>query len=176
MLFSPTRGSHRGMLDSEAAEYESRTLSSLLEGSGLMDSILGPDDQVPYSQGGGAQSTDGGLSPRDGRGALMLLVATLLDAGFYSITVPFLPPDMLDKGVSASQVGLVYSSYGATLLGTTLFLRFSPVPFPPTMLVQAALFGLTASSMLFLVSSEGLMWLMMARGVQGAASALLQVC
>ena len=106
----------------------------------------------------------------------MLLVATLLDAGFYSITVPFLPPDMLDKGVSASQVGLVYSSYGATLLGTTLFLRFSPVPFPPTMLVQAALFGLTASSMLFLVSSEGLMWLMMARGVQGAASALLQVC
>ena len=34
------------MLDSEAAEYETRTLSSLLASSGLMDAILGPDDEV----------------------------------------------------------------------------------------------------------------------------------
>jgi MFS transporter, DHA1 family, solute carrier family 18 (vesicular amine transporter), member 1/2 len=116
------------------------------------------------------------MSIRHSRSVAVALVtfATFTDIVAYSVAVPVLPDLSRRLGASPTMIGLLFASFGVTLL--TVSIPMGAVSDrtgrkPP---MVAALVGLAAASTLF-AFAETLPWLFAARLVQGATDAVTWV-
>ena len=116
------------------------------------------------------------MSLRSSRVAAVALVtaATFIDLVAYSIAVPVLPDLSLRLGASPTVIGLLFASFGVTVLGVSLPMGVMSDRIGRKLPMVAGMAALAASSLL-LAHADRLPWLFAARLVQGAADAVTWV-
>ena len=107
------------------------------------------------------------------RGAIVLLVtaAAFVDLVTYSVAVPILPDLSRRFGASPTMVGLLFASFGVTLLAVSIPMGAVADRVSRRLLLVGGLVALAASNVLFAVATH-MAWLFAARLVQGAADAV----
>lgn len=104
----------------------------------------------------------------------LVTAATFVDLLAYSICVPVLPDLGTRLGASPTIIGLLFGSFGVTLLGVSI-----PMGAASDRLGRRGLFagglGLLAGATVLFAFAPGLAWLFAARLVQGAADAITWV-
>ena len=116
------------------------------------------------------------MSLRSSRVVAVALVtsATFTDLVAYSIAVPVLPDLSRRLGASPTMIGLLFASFGVTVLGVSLPMGVVSDRIGRKLPMVAGLAALAASSLL-LAFADRLPWLFAARLVQGAADAVTWV-
>ncbi len=116
------------------------------------------------------------MSLRSSRVVAVALVtaATFIDLVAYSIAVPVLPDLGLRLGASPTVIGLLFASFGVTVLGVSLPMGVVSDRIGRKLPMVAGMAALAASSLL-LAQADRLPWLFAARLVQGAADAVTWV-
>lgn len=102
-------------------------------------------------------------------------LAFFTDTLVYALLPPLLPHYARTLGLSQFQLGLMFASYAATLLGSSLPLGRLVDRIGRRGPFLLGLVGLGASTLLFAYSST-FEWLLVARGLQGIAAAVTWVC
>jgi multidrug resistance protein len=115
-------------------------------------------------------------SLRNSRAAIVALVtfATFTDIVAYSIAIPVLPALSRHLGASPTMIGLLFGSFGVTLLTVSVPMGAISDRIGRKGPIVGGLVALAAASALF-AFSETLPWLFAARLVQGAADAITWV-
>jgi len=115
-------------------------------------------------------------SLRSSRAVAVALVtfATFADIVAYSVAVPVLPDLSRRLGASPTVIGLLFSSFGVTLLTVSLPMGAVSDRIGRKAPMVGGLLALAAATLLF-ASSTSLPWLFAARLVQGAADAVTWV-
>lgn len=113
---------------------------------------------------------------RHSRGVAVALVtfATFTDIVAYSVAVPVLPDLSRKLGASPTMIGLLFASFGVTLLTVSIPMGAMSDRIGRKIPMVGGLIALAASTLLF-AFSDGLPWLFAARLVQGAADAITWV-
>jgi multidrug resistance protein len=113
---------------------------------------------------------------RDSRAVVVALVAfaTFTDIVAYSIAVPVLPDLSRRLGASPTVIGLLFSSFGVTLLAVSVPMGAISDRIGRKVPLVGGLAALAASTVLF-AFADRLSWLFAARLVQGAADAVTWV-
>ncbi len=113
---------------------------------------------------------------RDSRGVVVALItlSTFTDILAYSIAVPVLPDISQRFGASPTIVGLLFASFGLTVLLTSVPMGAFSDRTGRKLPMVGGLIALAASSALF-AFAPGLSWLFAARLVQGVADAITWV-
>ena len=116
------------------------------------------------------------MSLRASRSAAVALVtfATFTDIVAYSVAVPVLPDLSRKLGASPTMIGLLFASFGVTLLTVSIPMGAVSDRVGRKAPMVSGLLALAASTLLF-AYSDGLPWLFAARLVQGAADAITWV-
>src|SRR6266446_352309 len=116
------------------------------------------------------------MSLRTSRAAAVALVtfATFTDIVAYSIAVPVLPDMSRRLGASPTMIGLLFASFGVTVLGVSVPMGAVSDRIGRKGPLVGGLIALSASTVLF-AFAERLPWLFAARLVQGAADAVTWV-
>jgi multidrug resistance protein len=116
------------------------------------------------------------MSVRRSRVVAVALVtaATFIDLVAYSIAVPVLPDLSLRLGASPTVIGLLFASFGVTVLGVSLPMGVVSDRTGRKLPMVAGMAALASSSLL-LAQADRLPWLFAARLVQGAADAVTWV-
>jgi MFS transporter, DHA1 family, solute carrier family 18 (vesicular amine transporter), member 1/2 len=116
------------------------------------------------------------MSVRSSRVVAVALVtaATFIDLVAYSIAVPVLPDLSLRLGASPTVIGLLFASFGVTVLGVSVPMGVVSDRVGRKLPMVAGMLALAASSLL-LALADRLQWLFTARLVQGAADAVTWV-
>src|SRR6187397_2535043 len=104
----------------------------------------------------------------------LVTAATFIDLVAYSIAVPVLPDLSARLGASPTVIGLLFASFGVTLLATSIPMGAVSDRVGRRTPMVAGLAALAGSSVLF-AFSEQLPLLFAARMVQGAADAITWV-
>ena len=104
----------------------------------------------------------------------LVTVAAFLDLVAYSIAVPILPDLSRRLGASPTTIGLLFSSFGVSLLIVSIPMGAISDRVGRKFLMVVGLLALSASSILFAVANQ-LPWLFAARTVQGGADAVTWV-
>src|ERR1700704_4397301 len=100
--------------------------------------------------------------------------ATFIDIVAYSVAVPVLPDLSRRLGASPTVIGLLFASFGVTLLTVSMPMGAVSGRIGPRLPVGGGLGALPAGTLLF-AFADGLPWLFAARLVQGAADAITWV-
>ena len=113
---------------------------------------------------------------RNSRAVAVALVtlATFTDIVAYSVAVPVLPDLSRRLGASPTMIGLLFASFGVTLLTVSIPMGAVSDRVGRKAPLVGGMFALAASTLLF-AYSNGLPWLFAARLVQGAADAITWV-
>ena len=116
------------------------------------------------------------MSLRESRAAAVALVtlATFTDIVAYSIAVPVLPDLGRRLGASPTTIGLLFGSFGVTLLTVSIPMGAVADRIGRKVPMVGGLIALAGATLLF-AFSNGLPWLFAARLVQGAADAVTWV-
>ncbi len=116
------------------------------------------------------------MSLRNSRAVAVALVtfATFTDIVAYSVAVPVLPDLSRKLGASPTMIGLLFASFGVTLLTVSIPMGAVSDRVGRKAPMVSGLLALAASTLLF-AYSDGLPWLFAARLVQGAADAITWV-
>lgn len=116
------------------------------------------------------------MSLRSSRAVAVSLVtlATFTDMVAYSIAVPVLPDLSGRLGASPTTIGLLFASFGVTLLGFSVPMGAVSDRIGRKLVLVVGLLALAASTVLF-AFAQSLAWLFAARLVQGAADAVTWV-
>ena len=114
------------------------------------------------------------LRRRRSTAAALVFVATFTDILAYSIAVPVLPDLSARLGASPTVIGLLFASFGVTLLTVSIPMGAVSDRIGRRRPMVAGLVALAGSSVLFAFADE-LAWLFAARMVQGAADAITWV-
>jgi len=116
------------------------------------------------------------MSLRSSRGVAVALVmlATFTDVVAYSVAVPVLPDLSRRLGASPTMIGLLFASFGVTLLGVSMPMGAVSDRIGRKTPLVGGLMALAAATFLF-AFGHGLLWLFAARLVQGAADAVTWV-
>jgi DHA1 family solute carrier family 18 vesicular amine transporter 1/2 len=116
------------------------------------------------------------MSFRNSRGLAVALVtlATFTDITAYSIAIPVLPDLSRRLGASPTMIGLLFGSFGVTLLTVSIPMGAISDRIGRKGPMVAGLVALAAATLLF-AFADGLPWLFAARLVQGAADAVTWV-
>ena len=104
----------------------------------------------------------------------LVTFATFTDIVAYSVAVPVLPDLSRKLGASPTMIGLLFASFGVTLLTVSIPMGAVSDRSGRKGPMVGGLFALAASTLLF-AYSNGLPWLFAARLVQGAADAVTWV-
>jgi multidrug resistance protein len=104
----------------------------------------------------------------------LVALATFIDLVAYSIAVPVLPDLSRRLGASPTMIGLLFASFGVTLLGVSVPMGAVSDRIGRKAPMVLGLAALSASSVLF-AFADRLPWLFLARLVQGAADAVTWV-
>src|SRR3954468_10225733 len=115
-------------------------------------------------------------SLRRSRGVTVALVtfATFTDIVAYSVAVPVLPALSRTLGASPTMIGLLFASFGVTLLTMSMPMGAVSDRVGRKAPLVGGMLALPPSTVLF-AYSDGLPWLFAARLVQGAADAITWV-
>src|SRR5437667_9977194 len=115
-------------------------------------------------------------SLRSSRALAVALVtfATFTDIVAYSIAIPVLPALSRRLGASPTTIGLLFASFGVTLLTVSIPMGAVSDRMGRKAPLVGGMLALAAATLLF-AYSEGLPWLFAARLVQGAADAVTWV-
>ncbi|MGH9143573.1 MAG: MFS transporter [Vicinamibacterales bacterium] len=113
---------------------------------------------------------------RSARGLAVALVtlATFTDIVAYSVAVPVLPDLSRKLGASPTVIGLLFASFGVTLLTVSIPMGAVSDRIGRKAPLVGGMLALAAATLLF-AFSDGLPWLFAARLVQGAADAVTWV-
>src|SRR2546426_2625569 len=116
------------------------------------------------------------MSRRSSRAVTVALVmlATFTDIVAYSVAVPVLPDLTRRLGASPTTIGLLFASFGVTLLGVSMPMGAMSDRIGRKAPLVGGLIALAAATFLF-AFAQGLPWLFAARLVQGAADAITWV-
>src|SRR3954471_20130220 len=116
------------------------------------------------------------MSLRKSRGITVALVtfATFTDIIAYSVAVPVLPDLSRKLGASPTMIGLLFASFGVTLLTVSMPMGAVSDRIGRKGPLVGGMLALAAATLLF-AYSDGLPWLFAARLVQGAADAVTWV-
>lgn len=104
----------------------------------------------------------------------LVTFATFTDVVAYSVAVPVLPDLSRKLGASPTMIGLLFASFGVTLLTVSIPMGAVSDRIGRKTPLVGGMFALAASTLLF-AYSNGLPWLFAARLVQGAADAVTWV-
>jgi multidrug resistance protein len=104
----------------------------------------------------------------------LVTVAAFIDLVAYSVAVPVLPDMSRRLGASPTMIGLLFASFGATLLLVSVPMGAISDRVGRKIPLVAGLVALAASTLLFAVA-ERMSWLFVARMIQGAADAVTWV-
>ena len=104
----------------------------------------------------------------------LVMLATFTDIVAYSVAVPVLPDLSRRLGASPTMIGLLFASFGVTLLGVSMPMGAVSDRIGRKAPLVGGLIALAAATFLF-AFAEGLLWLFAARLVQGAADAVTWV-
>jgi DHA1 family solute carrier family 18 vesicular amine transporter 1/2 len=115
-------------------------------------------------------------SLRSSRAVTVALVtfATFTDIVAYSVAVPVLPDLSRKLGASPTMIGLLFASFGVTLLTVSIPMGAVSDRIGRKAPLVGGMLALAAATLLF-AYSDGLAWLFAARLVQGAADAVTWV-
>ena len=113
------------------------------------------------------------MSLRGSRSVAVALItfATFIDIVAYSVAVPVLPDLSHRLGASPTTIGLLFASFGVTLLTVSIPMGAVSDQMGRKAPLVGGMLALAAATLLF-AYSEGLPWLFAARLVQGAADAV----
>jgi MFS transporter, DHA1 family, solute carrier family 18 (vesicular amine transporter), member 1/2 len=113
---------------------------------------------------------------RSSRGVAVALVtfATFTDIVAYSVAVPVLPDLSRKLGASPTMIGLLFASFGVTLLTVSIPMGAVSDRTGRKAPLVGGMFVLAAATLLF-AYSDGLPWLFAARFAQGAADGITWV-
>ena len=113
---------------------------------------------------------------RSSRGVAVALVtfATFTDIVAYSVAVPVLPDLSRKLGASPTMIGLLFASFGVTLLTVSIPMGAVSDRTGRKAPLVGGMFVLAVATLLF-AYSDGLPWLFAARLAQGAADAITWV-
>src|SRR6478672_6331264 len=116
------------------------------------------------------------MSLRSSRALAVALVtfATFTDIVAYSVAVPVLPDLSRKSGASPTLIGLLFASFGVTLLTVSIPMGAVSDRTGRKAPMVGGMLALAAATLLF-AYSDGLPWLFAARLVQGAADAVTWV-
>src|SRR3954471_17890573 len=116
------------------------------------------------------------MSVRRSRALTVALVtfATFTDIIAYSVAVPVLPDLSRKLGASPTMIGLLFASFGVTLLSVSIPMGAISDRIGRKAPMVGGLLALAAATLLF-AYADGLPWLFAARLVQGAADAITWV-
>src|SRR5437867_10003493 len=116
------------------------------------------------------------MSRRVSRAAVVALItcATFSDILAYSVAIPVLPDLSRKLGASPTMIGLLFASFGVTLLTVSMPMGAMSDRIGRKGPMVGGLLALAAASLLF-AFADGLPWLFAARLVQGAADAVTWV-
>jgi MFS family permease len=116
------------------------------------------------------------MSLRSSRAFTVALVmfATFTDIVAYAVAVPVLPDLSRRLGASPTTIGLLFASFGVTLLGVSMPMGAVSDRIGRKAPLVGGLIALAAATVLF-GFAQGLSWLFAARLVQGAADAVTWV-
>src|SRR6478752_5570178 len=116
------------------------------------------------------------MTLRNSRATVVALVtlATFTDIVAYSIAVPVLPDLSARYGASATEIGLLFGSFGITLLTVSIPMGAMSDRIGRRGPMLGGLFALALATLLF-AFADSLPWLFAARLVQGAADAVTWV-
>src|SRR5436190_106399 len=101
----------------------------------------------------------------------LVMLATFTDIVAYSVAVPVLPDLSRRLGASPTMIGLLFASFGVTLLGVSMPMGAVSDRIGRKAPLVGGLIALAVATLLF-AFAEGLLWLFAARLVQGAADAV----
>src|SRR5436190_13176123 len=104
----------------------------------------------------------------------LVMLATFTDIVAYSVAVPVLPDLSRRLGASPTMIGLLFASFGVTLLGVSMPMGAVSDRIGRKAPLVGGLIALAVATLLF-AFAEGLLWLFAARLVQGAADAVTWV-
>src|ERR1700687_5120757 len=104
----------------------------------------------------------------------LVMLATFTDIVAYSVAVPVLPDLSRRLGASPTTIGLLFGSFGVTLLGVSMPMGAVSDRIGRKAPLVGGLIALAAATVLF-AFAQGLPWLFAARLVQGAADAVTWV-
>jgi MFS transporter, DHA1 family, solute carrier family 18 (vesicular amine transporter), member 1/2 len=105
---------------------------------------------------------------------VIVILATFTDIVAYSIAVPVLPDLSRKLGASPTTIGLLFASFGVTLLSVSIPMGAASDRIGRKGPLVAGLAGLAAATLLFAFANS-LPWLFAARLAQGAADAVAWV-
>jgi MFS family permease len=106
--------------------------------------------------------------------AALVTVATFVDIVAYSVAIPVLPDLSRRLGASPTTIGLLFGSFGVTLLTVSIPVGAVSDRIGRRLPLVAGLVALAAATVLF-AFADALPWLFAARLVQGAADAITWV-
>ena len=104
-------------------------------------------------------------------GVALVTFATFTDIVAYSVAVPVLPDLSRKLGASPTMIGLLFASFGVTLLIVSIPMGHVSDRIGRKAPMVGGLIALAAATLLF-AYADGLPWLFAARLVQGAADAI----
>ena len=104
----------------------------------------------------------------------LVTFSTFTDIVAYSVAVPVLPDLSRKLGASPTMIGLLFASFGVTLLSVSIPMGAVSDRIGRKVPMVGGLLALAAATLLF-AYSDGLPWLFAARLVQGAADAITWV-
>jgi DHA1 family solute carrier family 18 vesicular amine transporter 1/2 len=107
-------------------------------------------------------------------GVALVTFATFTDIVAYSVAVPVLPDLSRKLGASPTMIGLLFASFGVTLLIVSIPMGHVSDRIGRKAPMVGGLIALAAATLLF-AYADGLPWLFAARLVQGAADAITWV-
>ena len=113
------------------------------------------------------------MSLRSSRSVAVAFItfATFIDIVAYSVAVPVLPDLSRKLGASPTMIGLLFASFGVTLLTVSIPMGAVSDRMGRKAPLVGGMLALAAATLLF-AYSDGLPWLFAARLVQGAADAV----
>jgi len=116
------------------------------------------------------------MSLRSSRGVAVALItfSTFTDITAYSVAVPVLPDLSRKLGASPTMIGLLFASFGVTLLTVSIPMGAVSDRIGRKAPLVGGMLVLAAATLLF-AYSDGLPWLFAARLAQGAADAITWV-
>ena len=104
----------------------------------------------------------------------LVTLSTFTDIVAYSVAVPVLPDLSRKLGASPTTIGLLFASFGVTLLSVSIPMGAVSDRIGRKIPMVGGLLALAAATLLF-AYADGLPWLFAARLVQGAADAVTWV-
>src|SRR3954464_14967855 len=104
----------------------------------------------------------------------LVTLATFTDIVAYSVAVPVLPDLSRKAGASPTMIGLLFASFGVTLLIVSIPMGHVSDRIGRKPPLVGGMLALAAATLLF-AYADGLPWLFAARLVQGAADAITWV-